>query len=384
MRSVRVPARIFRTGTCQNIIFFPLVFSLKACYTENGMDNDNKSLSGNSPDGTEEEGKAAEPAEAETLATPENNPDRPDITYKNARDVARGGLLGLFIGLAIIVPGVSGSTVAIIFKLYDKLIYALGNLFRRFAACVKFLLPVVIGAAAGFLLGFFAIQQLMALVPFTVVGLFAGMMIGAYPAVKDEIKGEKITVPRALLFVLGIAIPVAIALGTTFGTEGARPLEGLQFYHYIIFILIGYVVAITQVVPGLSATAILMAFGYFSSIMNSVHLSYWKENPMVLLVYFCMVLGFVIGLLTFSKVLDLIFKKARATAFFMIVGLSLGSLLTLFFNSDIYAVYRDWAAGGVDALDLSLGIVLFIVGTVVAYLFVRYERKKKSGIGGKS
>lgn len=307
-----------------------------------------------------------------------NSPDRPDIAYKNAKDVARGGLLGFFIGLAIIVPGVSGSTVAIIFKLYDKLIYALGNVFKRFAACVKFLLPIVVGAAAGFLIGFFAIQQLMALVPFTVVGLFAGMMIGAFPAVKDEIKGEKFNLPRALLFVLGLLIPVGIALGTTFGTEGARPLENLEFYHYIIFILIGYVVAITQVVPGLSATAILMAFGYFSSIMNSVHLSYWKENPMVLLVYFCMVLGFVIGLVTFSKLLDMIFAKARATAFFLIVGLSLGSVLTLFFNSDVYAVYTGWAESGVDALDLSLGLVLFVVGVVVAYLFVRYERKKRA------
>ena len=350
------------------------------------MDNENKTT--NPQEGERKEGKQELPSasqeggeqdeeSSEVASSEENAPDRPDITYKNAKDVARGGLLGLFIGLAIIVPGVSGSTVAIIFKLYDKLIYALGNIFKRFAACVKFLLPVVIGAAIGFLLGFFAIQQLMAVAPFTVVGLFAGMMIGAFPAVKDEIKGEKITVPRALLFALGVAIPVAIALGTTFGTEGARPLEGLQFYHYIIFILIGYVVAVTQVVPGLSATAILMAFGYFSSIMNSVHLSYWKENPMVLLVYACMVLGFVIGLVTFSKVLDLVFKKARATAFFMIVGLSLGSLLTLFFNSDIYAVYQTWAAEGVDALDLSLGIVLFVVGAAVAYLFVKYERVKR-------
>lgn len=140
--------------------------------------------------------------------------------------------------------------------------------------------------------------------------------------------------------------------------------------------MIGYVVAITQVVPGLSATAILMAFGYFSSIMNSVHLSYWKQNPMILLVYVCMVLGFAIGLVSFSKLLDVIFARARTTAFFAIVGLSLGSVVTIFFNSDVYAVYTDWAQNGVDVLDLVLGIVLFAVGFAVAYLFVRYERKK--------
>ena len=164
------------------------------------MDNENKTT--NPQEGEREEEKQELPSasqeggeqdeeSSEVASSEENAPDRPDITYKNAKDVARGGLLGLFIGLAIIVPGVSGSTMAIIFKLYDKLIYALGNIFKRFAACVKFLLPVVIGAAIGFLLGFFAIQQLMALVPFTVVGLFAGMTIGAFPAVKDEIQGEK-------------------------------------------------------------------------------------------------------------------------------------------------------------------------------------------------
>ena len=77
----------------------------------------------------------------------------PDLTYKNGAEVARGGVLGFFIGLAVIVPGVSGSTVAIIFRLYDKLLYALGNIFRRFKKCAKFLLPIVLGLAVGFVLG---------------------------------------------------------------------------------------------------------------------------------------------------------------------------------------------------------------------------------------
>ena len=274
--------------------------------------------------------------------------------YKDGKEVAKGGLLGLFIGLAIIAPGVSGSTVAIIFKLYDKLIYAFGNVLKRFVACVKFLLPIVIGALAGFLLGFFAIQKLMEVAPFAVIGLFGGMMIGAFPAVADEIKGAKKSAPRIALFLIGLAVPIAISVATTFASEGARPIEGLQWYHYLVFVL----------------------FGYFSSIMNSVHLSYWKQNPMILLVYVCMVLGFAIGLVSFSKLLDVIFARARTTAFFAIVGLSLGSVVTIFFNSDVYAVYTDWAQNGVDVLDLVLGIVLLAVGLAVAYLFVRYERKK--------
>ena len=117
----------------------------------------------------------------------------PSLKYKDKKEVLRGGLLGFFIGLAIIVPGVSGSAVAIIFRLYDKLLYALGNLLRRFRACVRFLLPVAAGAVIGLLLGFFAVQRLLDIAMFAVVGLFAGLMLGSFPAVYDEVRAEKKT-----------------------------------------------------------------------------------------------------------------------------------------------------------------------------------------------
>ena len=59
------------------------------------------------------------------------------LRYENRRQVVKGGILGFFIGLAVIVPGVSGSAVAIIFKLYEKLPYALGSFFRKFKTCRK-------------------------------------------------------------------------------------------------------------------------------------------------------------------------------------------------------------------------------------------------------
>lgn len=326
-----------------------------------------------------QEGPAPQPPENNAVPpeqpAPEPQPE-PDLKYKNGKEVVKGGVLGFFIGLAVIVPGVSGSTVAIIFRLYDKLLYALGNIFRRFKKCAKFLLPIVLGLAVGFVLGFLAIQRLIDISPFTVIGLFAGLMLGSFPAVYDEVRSEKKTPLRVGLFLIGLAVPVAIALFSVFASEGAQSLEGLNVEHYILFIVLGYLVAVTQVVPGLSATALLMAFGYFSSIMDSVHLSYWQQNPAVFGVYACLVAGFVAGLVTFSKLLTKIFAKHRAGAFFVIVGLSLGSILTMFFNPDIYAVYQSWTTA-LNVLDLTLGLVLFAVGIVVAYLFVRYERKKK-------
>ena len=50
----------------------------------------------------------------------------------NKKTWFKSALLGLIIGIAVIVPGISGSTVAIIFKLYDQFLYAIGNLFKQF------------------------------------------------------------------------------------------------------------------------------------------------------------------------------------------------------------------------------------------------------------
>jgi uncharacterized membrane protein YoaK (UPF0700 family) len=60
----------------------------------------------------------------------------------------------------------------------------------------------------------------------------------------------------------------------------------------------------------------------------------------------------------------------------MIVGLSLGSIVSMFCNGDIIATYLSWAQNGVAVLDLCLGLALFAVGVICAYLLVRYQRKK--------
>ena len=301
-----------------------------------------------------------------------------NLKYDSKRDVVKGGVLGTFIGLAVIVPGVSGSAMAIIFRLYEKLLYALGNIFKKFKKCFRFLLPIAIGAVIGLVLGFFGVRALLNFMPFAIIALFAGLMLGAFPSVKDQLKGERPTTKRILLFILGLILPIVISAISIFATEGTVSLDNLQFYHYIIFLVLGYIIAITQLVPGLSATALLMAFGYFSSLINSISLSYWQSNPKIFIVYLCLIVGFVIGLFTVSKFMSKLIDRYRAPTFFTVAGLSLGSVVSMFFNPDIVAVYRSWDFSWSTWCDLGVGIVLFIVGIIVAYLFVRYERNHKS------
>lgn len=299
-----------------------------------------------------------------------------DLRYQNGKEVFKGGVLGAFIGLAVIVPGVSGSAVAIIFRLYEKLLYALGGIFRRFKESARFLLPIALGGIVGLAAGFFGVRFLLNLLPFAIVALFAGLMLGAFPAVTDEIKGEKPTPLRIILFLLGLLFPIGLSALSVFGTPDMLSLENLSWYHYILFLLVGYAIAVTQLVPGLSATALLMTFGCFTPLMNSVSLTYWQENPMVLLVYACLAVGFVLGLLTFSNGLSRLLEKKRAPAFYTIAGLSLGSIVTMFFNPEIVEVYESWTISTAMWRELGIGMALFGIGIIAATYFVRYERNR--------
>lgn len=314
----------------------------------------------------------------EELRVDETSPNEPDLAYKNGKERVKSGILGFFIGLAIIVPGVSGSAVAIIFRLYEKLLFALGNIFKKFKKCFLFLLPILVGGIIGFIGGFFGVRKLIDILPFAIVALFGGLMLGAYPAVTDQIKGEKITAPRTLLFVIGLLIPIAASLVSVFVYGGEKSLDNLSVWHYLLFLLLGYLVSITQIVPGLSATALLMIFGYFKSIMDSVSLTYWKSNPQVFIVYVCLVVGFVVGLVTVSKLMSNVLERHKTPSFFCVCGLSLGAAVTMFFNPDIYKVYTDWAINGLNVWELVLGVVLFIGGIFAAYSLVKVERRKNS------
>lgn len=294
-------------------------------------------------------------------------------------------LLGIFIGLAVIVPGVSGSTVAIIFGMYAALLYSIGNIFNDFRRCLAFLIPIGIGAAVGFLGGFLIIQKVFRKYMFTVVCLFAGLMIGAVPALTAEIGKKKrgnepISATRVALFGLGVLIPlivgaVSILLGSA--SVGAESFTDFPAYLFILYVPLGAVVSATQIIPGLSATAILMACGQFKPILNSLHLDYILENPEVLGLYLCIGGGFLVGIVIISRVFSKILEKHRISAFFLVVGLSLGSIASMFLNPDMWEIYTAWAGGKAFFGDVISGAVLGAVGFIASFLLTKYELKRE-------
>ncbi len=290
-------------------------------------------------------------------------------------------ILGVFIGLAVIVPGVSGSTIAIIFGLYTGMLYALGNILSDFKRCFAFLLPIGVGVVIGFVAGFLVIQRVFEMFLFQLICLFGGLMIGAVPALTKEIKGEKPSVGRVLLFGVGLLIPIGVSVLSivlSAGSSASVSFTDFPIWRIFVYLPLGAVVAVTQIVPGLSATAILMAFGQFKPILNSLHADYILSNPQVLLLYAALGVGFLVGIVGISKLFSAILKNHRATAFFCVIGLAFGSIVSMFLNSDVYELYALWAkATGLPWADIIAGIILLISGFIGSLLLTKYELSKE-------
>ena len=306
-----------------------------------------------------------------------------ELSFKNKKQWLKAVILGFLIGLAVILPGISGATIAIIFGLYSKMIYSFGNIFKQFKKCFLFLLPIAIGVVIGFIVGFFFVREVFESQPFIVICLFAGLMMGSFPAVKDEIKGVNWNSKRIILFLLGILIPISIGVVSIFiQTSSSNPIVATPSV-MVLYFIIGCVVSLTQIIPGLSCSALLMAFGQFGAILASIHFNYLKENPLVFVTILLLGLGFLLGLVLFSKLLNILFEIKRDNSFTMIVGLSLGSIITMFVNPDIYEVYSRWSSPSQAFKNVSIGLLLLALGVVISYMLVRYQRTIKARLKSK-
>ncbi len=297
-----------------------------------------------------------------------------ELKYKNGKDILLSLLAGLFIGMSVIIPGISGSALAMVLKVYDKMMYAFSNLFKKFKACFVFLLPIVGGIVVGFLAGLVLVKFLLERYPFITMCLFVGLMLGTIPMLFSEVKGEKASPSRITLLVVGAIVPLAITIVSMFA-GGNNSLETIEPWQYLVFLGIGVLVSLTQLVPGLSATVLLMIFGYYSALIAGINMDLFS-NVSLVFVYLSLALGFVVGILLFSKLINKILEKARVGFYYLVCGLSTSSAISVFLGNDCLEIYKTWS-GNIITRDILLGIVMLALGFGITF-FIYIENKKNN------
>ena len=243
-------------------------------------------------------------------------------------------LAGFLIGLAVIVPGISGATIAIMFKIYNNILDAIASINKNFKKSMIYLLPIGVGGILGILMGFIFIKELLKVIPFAITTLFGGLILGSiFSLIPENKKAGKI------FLVVGIICPIILCLISFFHNEMSLKLNYYLIFYYVI---VGSIVASTQYIPGCSASVFLMSIGLFTPLITNFNLNIIINNKAYLLIYCLLFLGFVIGALFYAKLINKFINILGAKANYLFLGLSIGSFVSIFINYDMVLIYKDW------------------------------------------
>ena len=177
-------------------------------------------------------------------------------------------LKGIVIGLANVIPGVSGGTMMVSMGIYDKLIHCITHLFSEFKKSLRFLVPIFIGIGIAAVVVPFGIEFLFANYPFQTNLLFIGLIIGGLPAVWKKVKGSSVRVGHIIACILFFALVAGLALVGE--TEGNAADLSFSLISVIKLFGVGIVASATMVIPGVSGSMMLLLMGYYHPILETI------------------------------------------------------------------------------------------------------------------
>lgn len=240
---------------------------------------------------------------------------------RNFKDYLALFFKGMGMGAADVVPGVSGGTIAFITGIYEELIDSiksidastLGLLVRfKLAAFWKaingnFLITVLLGIVVSVFSLARLITFLLEAHPIKVWSFFFGLIVISAITILREVKQWNIGVIFMLFLGIGIAYYITVA------TPASTPNEWW-------FVLISGAVAIcAMILPGISGAFILLILGKYEFITGALH----ELNIPVILIF---ILGCLIGLLSFVRVISWVLHKYYFLAVALLSGFMIGSL----------------------------------------------------------
>lgn len=277
-------------------------------------------------------------------------------------------LKGALIGISMIIPGVSGGTVAVLLNIYNELIEAISNLKSNFKKSICFLVPIVVGMILAFAAMYFPLKLALKYVPLETISLFAGLMVGSLPnlyrnALKNGYKKfDFMAIILPFITVIGICfIPSLKAINLT---------SSLKPYMYIILILVGILASVALVVPGISGSMLLLILGFYEPLLNTI--SGIKTAPIHSILVLCLfIIGLLIGFFTIARLMKSLLNKFPRIITWIIFGFVVGSIIAIYLSLD-YKMIK------IDVIGIVISILLVFVGMFLSYKLISMVSNKES------
>ena len=281
---------------------------------------------------------------------------------------------GMAIGVAFIIPGFSGGSIAAILGIYEKLIGAIAGIFKHFKKSIVTLLPIAIGMVAGVVSLLFPLGWALEAYPIPTVCIFVGLAIGGMPSITDKTRG-KVSAKNVLAF----AIPCALAVALSFlpVSPDVNLLTGMNFFDYALLFVIGIVGSTALVVPGISGSMLLLIFGYYNPIVNlaTEHLLKGRDVGQALSVLCTVVGGIIIGFFLISTIMRWLLANCPRGTYFAILGFIIGSIPTVYISTAKEAGL-PFECLMPNAWYWIISALFLIAGFIASFSLVIYSRKR--------
>lgn len=280
---------------------------------------------------------------------------------------------GIAIGVANIIPGFSGGTMAVIFGLYEKLIYAFSHFFERPIKIIKEMWAIAIGVVVGIGLAVFAITILLDHYPVPTILFFVGLIFGSIPKIQERANLlSKEQSPK-----IGMLLGMFLLLLLTFIPVTDHAQDTMSIIFIIGLFFIGALGSASMVVPGVSGSLIFLIFGYYDYILNlasdfikgflSINLDLLSDTFLNVLI---LGVGIIIGVVLIAKLIEKLMLSHKTLIYGFITGLLIASPISILVNLE-----REYPGEVRDSSSLIwfLGFALVLTGTVISYTLGKKE-----------
>ena len=275
---------------------------------------------------------------------------------------------GFIMGIANVIPGVSGGTLALTLGIYEGFIGAISHLFSNLKANVKFLLPIFIGMGLSILTMSNVISSCFDNYPIPTTLFFMGLVIGGVPMLLKRVKGSSETkqISSYVIMALTFALVMVLAFSEEIfgGTLGNASFDNLSVLGYLWLTVVGIIAAATMVIPGVSGSLVLMLLGYYLPIINVIKEITRFENlfPNVLVAGFFGV-GVIIGIVLVAKLIEWLLAKYEKKTYFGVIGFIIASIIAI-----PVSVYHEVGNIVFSTPQVLIGIIFLVIGGIVGYM----------------
>jgi len=264
---------------------------------------------------------------------------------------------GLFIGLGVILPGVSGGALAAVFGIYERMISFLSNIFKDFWQNVFFFIPVGIGAVFSVFILSHPLDYFLKNNKVQVLWCFIGCIIGTLPALWREAGKEGRKKTHVMITIItAILACVALMLAKTY-----MNVEVAQ--NTFTWMMAGAIFAFGFIIPGLSPSNFLMYMNMYEAMNEGI-----KNLDLSILIP--VAIGGIACVIVFAKLIGYILKRAYAPIFHFIFGVVIASTVI------ILPAFADYQGIGVKGYVVA--VLLFIGGIGVGCSMELLDKKFKS------